>query len=94
MTPATLGLELASEIVQALLLAVVMSVLTITAFWKRVGIAGGIGVAAAMTTSASYWIWYRFPADYTFGYMFVDAVRYLVAGIVIAWILKPKPQAA
>ncbi len=93
MTPATLGLELGSEIIQALLLALVMSALAVTAFWRRVRIAGVVGVAAAMTTSASYWIWYHFPTDYTLGYMFVDAVRYVVAGVVIAWILKPKAAA-
>ena len=92
-SPATLVPEALSEIVQSLILAVVMSAMAV-GFLPRVGLAALIGVAAAMTTSASYWIWYRFPTDYTLAYMLVDWVRYVVAGIVIAIIIKPKAAAA
>ena len=93
MTPSVLGLEAGSEIVQALLLALVLSSLALTGVWQRVGIAAAVGAAAAMCTSASYWIWYHFPTDYTLGYMFVDWVRFVVAGLVIALILRTKPAA-
>jgi hypothetical protein len=93
MTPATLSEEAGSEIIQALVLAVVLASVA-GSFAQRIGLAALIGVAAAMTTSASYWIWYRFPTDYTLGYMFVDWLRYVVAGAVIALLLRPKPASA
>ncbi len=94
MTPKTLGTEALLEIAQALIVAFLLSLTTLTGYMKRVAFVIIAGVAVTISTNLSYLIWYDFPADYTLAYMFTDFVRYLVAGLVIALILKPRPQAA
>ncbi len=93
-TPPVLGGELVAEVVQSLIAAALVGVALISGYWRRVGFVALIGVAAALSTSGSYWLWYRFPTDYTLGYMFVDLVRYVVAGLVIAALVKPRASPA
>ena len=47
-------------------------------------------MAGSLATNPSYWIWYKFPGDYTLGYMVVTIVGYLMAGLVIAAFMKPR----
>ena len=94
MNPPTLGGELALEIVQSVIAAFLLSLTALTIYWKRVGFVVLTGVAVALSTSLSYAIWYAFPLGYTAGYILTDLVRYLVAGLVIAWLLKPRPATA
>jgi hypothetical protein len=47
-------------------------------------------VMAAITTNIPYWNWYGFPVNYTSAYMFIEFMDYLVAGMVVSAILKPR----
>ena len=41
-------------------------------------------------TNASNMIWFAFPADYTLAYAFILLTGYLVAGVVIATVARPR----
>ncbi len=93
MTPSTLGEEVALEVIQSLIAAGLVAMAAVTAYWRRVGFVALVGVAASLCTSGSYWVWYRFPTDYTLGYMFTDILRYVAAGLVIAALVRPRAAA-
>jgi hypothetical protein len=82
--------EFAKELVQALIAAFLVSLAVLGTYWGRVGFVTLIGVAAAVTTNVSYWIWYGFPADYSLAAVFIELVDYLAAGLAIAWWLGRK----
>lgn len=94
MAPSMLVSEALSEIVQSVIAAFLLSLTALIAFIKRVAFVTAIGVAAAIATNLSYWIWYGFPGDYTGAQIIVVVVGYAVAGVVIALIMKPRPAAA
>ena len=92
MTPRQLGVEFALEIVESLLLAAALAMIA-GGFGRRFGAAVLVGVIAAITTNLSYWNWYGFPADYTLATGFIELVKYLVAGLVIALVLGRRKSA-
>ena len=88
MTPGQLVVEFLKEVLQAFLAAWLLSKAWVKGYGARVGFVAVIGLAAAMTTSLSYWNWYGFPGDYTLSYMTMEFVGYVVAGAILAKILK------
>lgn len=88
MSPKMLGSEFAMEVLESLLCAWILSLTVGLGYWARLGACGLVGLAAGLTTNASYLIWYGFPCDYTAAYVFIDVVRYLAAGLAIAWLIK------
>jgi hypothetical protein len=90
MSPSTLGKELVVQLIDGLIAAWLLSFAAIAGYLGRVAFVGGIGLAGALATNPSYWIWYHFPGSYTLAYMLITIVGYLVAGLVIAAILKPR----
>jgi len=80
-----LGAEFGKQLVVSLLAAWLLSMAAIASYLKRVCFVSGLGLAAAITTNVSYWIWYGFPTDYTLAYAFTDFFGYVVAGFAIAW---------
>jgi hypothetical protein len=90
MTPVMLVSEFAKETAQTLIAAFLLSLTTLAAYLMRVGFVTLIGISAALSTNVSYLIWYRFPLDYTLGYMSIEVVSGIVAGLVIAAILRPR----
>lgn len=90
MSPTQLIAEFAKELAQTLIAAFLLSLATISAYVMRVLFVTLISVSAALSTNVSYLIWYKFPLDYTLGYMTIEIVSGLVAGLVIAAIVKPK----
>jgi len=88
----TMGMEFVKEVICAMIAAFLLSMTMIGGYTARVGFVTMIGVAAALTTNASYWIWYGFPTSYTVAYAFIDFVSYVVAGLAIAAVLR-KPAA-
>jgi hypothetical protein len=90
MNPATLGKELVVELLEGLVAAWLLSLTAISGYLGRVGFVGGVGLAASLSTDPSYWIWYHFPGAFTAAAMVVTIVGYLVAGLVIAAIARPK----
>lgn len=91
MQPKQLVIEFATEVVEAILAAWLLSLTAIAAYGMRVAFVTVVGVTGAITTNIPYWNWYSFPVNYTLIYSFVEIVGFLAAGLVIAWYLKPKP---
>lgn len=94
MTPLTLVLEGLNNIVLGVIAAILLSLAAVRGYLRRVAFVALVGLAAVLTTSPSYWLWYGFPADYTLAYMLIDALGYVAGGFAIAAILKPAPAAS
>ena len=73
--------ELCESLITALLLTLAVG------FLPRLGVASLVGVVAAMATNFSYWNWYGFSLDYTLAAAFMELMKFVVAGAVIALIL-------
>ncbi len=89
-----LGLEAAVEVLESIVAAVLLSVTALVGYLRRVAFVTGVGVAAALASDPSLTIWYGFPTAYLGAAIVVNLVGYLVAGLVIAAILKPRAAAA
>ena len=88
MTPMMLIEEFSKELVQTLIAAFLLSLTALGAYLARVGFVVLIGISAGIATNASYLIWYRFPLDYTLAYASIEIIGALVAGLVIAAIVR------
>ena len=88
MTPVQLIEEFSKELVQTLIAAFLLSLTVLGAYLARVGFVTLIGVSAGIATNFSYFIWYRFPLDYTLAYASIEIIGGLVAGLVIAAIVR------
>jgi hypothetical protein len=92
LTPRQLGTEFALEMIEALLMAAIAA-LAAVGFGRRVAIATLVGLIAGMATNFSYWNWYGFGLDYTLANAFMELMKFVVAGLVIAAMLRPKKTA-
>jgi hypothetical protein len=86
--------EFVKELIEALIAAFLAGLAGMASYGGRVAFVTLIGVAAGISTNASYWIWYRFPCDYTLAYIAITLIGYFVAGLVIAAIVRKKEAAA
>jgi hypothetical protein len=93
LTPRQLGVEFGLEVVESLLMALIAAIAG-GGFGDRVRIAALVGLIAGMATNVSYWNWYGFGLDYTLANGFIEVMKFVVAGLVIAAILRRKPAAA
>jgi hypothetical protein len=91
---AVLGWEALVELVMGVGLAWLVALAAPASFRRSMAISALVGLAAAVAVSPSYTIWFGFPAAYTAGQMIVAFGDYLVGGLIIAWLLKPKAAAA
>jgi hypothetical protein len=85
MTMGQLGGEFGFEVLEALLLATLVSMTTLKSFGARMRLALVVGIVAAISTNMSYWNWFGFPTTYTCAQIFVETMKYITAGVVIAW---------
>lgn len=83
-----MGTEALIEIVETLICAFLVAAAGIAGFFPRVMMVTGIGAVAAITTNGSYANWYGFPMDYTLAAAFMILVGFILAGVVIALIVK------
>ncbi|HUJ04012.1 MAG TPA: hypothetical protein VLW75_10265 [Rhizomicrobium sp.] len=86
--------EFAKELIEALIAAFLVGVAGSAGYAGRVGFVTLVGVTAAISTNASYWIWYKFPCDYTLAYMAITLIGYFVAALVIAAIVRTRQAPA
>jgi hypothetical protein len=86
--------EFVKELILALIAAFLVSFAAVATYFGRVGFVTLIGVFGTLTTNASYWIWFGFPASYTIAAFVTDIVGAFVAGLVIAWWLGRRPLPA
>ena len=89
MAPWNLLIELLTDVVSALLAAVLLS-LTVVRYWTRVLFLVLMGVFSWVVVSIPYWNWYRFPGDFTLAAGLNQLLAWFVAGLVVAAIVKPK----
>ena len=90
LSPAQLGLEFFSELLEAIVAAWLLAQAAIAAYGARVGFVTGIGVVAALVAEAPYWTWYSFPVDYSLVNAAMQIIGFFVAALVMAWYLKPQ----
>lgn len=83
-----MGIEFATQLVQAILAVFLLAQTRIGSFGGRVGFVLVTGILAAITTNVSYWNWYGFPGVYVASYMFIQVIGFLCVGIVAAFLLR------
>src|SRR5229473_2990817 len=89
-----LGVEFATEVVEAILAVFLLAQTRIESFAGRVGFIFVAGIFAAIATNVPYWNWYGFPTLYTASYMFIQIVGFVCVGIVAALLLRKQTPAA
>ena len=83
-----LGIEFATELLEAILAVFLLAQTRIGSFAGRVGFVLVAGILAAIATNISYWNWYGFPGVYIANYMLIQIVGFLCVGIVAALVLR------
>jgi len=83
------------SVVAALFLAWILG-LTVgaTSYASRAAIVFIASLFAACIYALPYWNWYRFPLNYTVAYIFTWSVSWLIAGLAMAAIVKPRAGAS
>ncbi len=89
-----LGIEFATELLQAMLVVFLLTQTGIESFSGRIGFVFVAGILAAITTNIPYWNWYGFPSNYTAAYMSIEIIGFLCVGLVAALLLKNKSPAS
>ncbi len=87
-----LGVEFATELLEAILVIFLLTQTQIESFGGRVGFVLVAGILAAITTNIPYWNWYGFPSNYTAAYMLIEIVGYFCAGMVAALMLPRRAR--
>jgi hypothetical protein len=91
---AMLGKQFTLTVVEALLAALLLSCGAAGhSYLGRMGFVALLGILAALATNSEYWIWYEFPGNYTAGYMATQIIGFLLAGFVIAALIKSDTSA-
>src|SRR4029434_3521338 len=83
-----MGIEFATELLEAILVVFLLAQTNIASFAGRVGFVLVAGILAAIATNISYWNWYGFPSIYVGSYMLIQIVGFFVVGIVAALVLR------
>jgi hypothetical protein len=89
-----LGVEFATELLEAILAVFLLAQTRIASFGGRVGFVTVTGLVAAITTNVSYWNWYGFPAVYTVSCMSIQIIGFICVGIIAALILRKPVRSA
>jgi hypothetical protein len=93
MSPLQLLYELLSNIAGSLVAAWLLLRVT-GSYGGRVLAMTSLGVFAWLATSASYWIWYGFPADFSLAQLLDGVVQWFLVGLLAAKIVGPRPAPA
>jgi hypothetical protein len=88
MSPRQLLTELGSSVVAALLAALVLTQVR-SGYLGRVLIVTAMGLFGFVSVLVSYWNWYGFPTDFTIGAALDEVIGWLLAGLVLAAIIRP-----
>ncbi len=89
-TPAKLAGEFIVELAVSLLAAVLLGFTRLQGLLRRTGFVVALGLFAAVMTNASNMIWFAFPLDYTLAYATIQMIGFLIAGLVIAAVARPR----
>jgi hypothetical protein len=88
-----LGIEFATELLEAILVVFLLTQTRIESFGGRVRFVFLAGILAAITTNIPYWNWYGFPSNYTAAYICIEIIGFLCVGLIAALLLKNRPPA-
>jgi len=89
-----LGIEFATELLEAILVVFLLTQTGIESFSGRIGFVFVAGILAAITTNIPYWNWYGFPSNYTAAYMSIEIIGFLCVGLVAALLLRNRSLAS
>ena len=89
-----LGIEFATELLEAILVVFLLTQTRIESFGGRVGFVLTTGILAAITTNIPYWNWYGFPSSYTAAYMSIEIIGFLCVGLIAALVLRNRSPAS
>jgi len=89
-----LGIEFATEFLEAILVVFLLTQTRIESFAGRVGFVFLAGILAAITTNIPYWNWYGFPSRYTVAYMSIEIIGFLCVGLIAALLLRNRSPAS
>ena len=89
-----LGIEFATEVLEAILVIFLLTQTSIESFAGRVGFVFLAGILAAITTNVPYWNWYGFPSRYTAAYMSIEIIGFLCVGLIAALVLRNRSPAS
>jgi hypothetical protein len=85
--------QFGSDIVTMLIAAMVLS-LVAAGYGQRVLLTGLMGLLPGFQSEVPLWNWYGFPAAYLLAQVTVHLVGFLVAGLVLAKMVKPPAKTA
>jgi len=88
-----LPIELGTNLVCALLAAIVVSQLR-PGFGVRTASVTIVGLLASLMTLVPYWNWYGYPTDFTVAQIAEHTVGWLLAGLVLASIVRPSTKSS
>ena len=88
--PGQLLTELGTNIVQVLLAVYLLAHANLSGFIARWRFMIVAGILSAISTNVSYWTFYGFPGNYTLAYICIIAMGFVVAGLVVAIMVKPE----
>ena len=89
-----LGIEFATELLEAILVVFLLTQTRIESFAGRVGFVFLAGILAAIATNVPYWNWYGFPSRYTAAYMSIEIIGFLCVGLIAALVLTNRSPAS
>ena len=89
-----LGVEFATELLEAILVVFLLTQTRIESFAGRVGFVFLAGILAAIATNIPYWNWYGFPSRYTAAYMSIEIIGFLCVGLIAALVLRNRSPAS
>jgi hypothetical protein len=88
-----LPIEFGTNVVCALLAAIVVSQLR-PGFGVRMACVTIVGLLASLMTLVPYWNWYGYPTDFTAAQIAEHTIGWLLAGLVLASIVRPSSKSS
>jgi hypothetical protein len=88
MSPKQLSTEFASNVVAALLAAIVLTQVR-AGYFGRVLVVALMGIFGFVSICVSYWNWYGFPTDFTIGAALDESIGWILGGLALAAIVRP-----
>ena len=88
-----LPIEFGTNVVCALLAAILVSQLR-PGLIVRTACVTVVGLLASLMTLVPYWNWYGYPTDFTVAQIVEHTVGWLLAGLVLASIVRPSTKSS
>lgn len=93
MAPKQLISEYLTSLAAAFIAACIISMMPVS-YGKRVLVVMLLGVFGWISLTLSFWIWYNFPTAWVLSEALSEVLGWLIAGLVIAKLVPPRPYIA